>query len=73
MVLKQVYCKVNEDTKAEIEYFISCVVTIPVSEVIVKFWGSVIDKIVRDKVVDVTVKFLFTKLVGPSAWAISDR
>lgn len=54
-----------------------CVVNFPIFEAIAKFWGSVIAKIVRDKMafkefdsfdtVDITVNFLFTKLVGPSA------
>ena len=57
----------------------SCVVTISRSEAIFEFWGSVTDKIVRVKAAvkksdlsdtaDLTVKFLFTKLVGPQAGA----
>ena len=51
-----------------------CVVTFLIFEAIAKFLGSVIVKIARDKVAfkefdssDKNVKFLFTKLVGPSA------
>lgn len=53
----------------------SCVVTISISEAIFEFWGSITDKIVRVKAAvkksdlsdtaDLTVKFLFTKLIGP--------
>lgn len=54
-----------------------CVVTFLIFEAIAKFLGSVIVKIARDKVAfkefdssdtaNINVKFLFTKLVGPSA------
>ena len=73
------YCKLNEDTTAKVKYFISCVVTIPISEASAESWGSVIYTIVRNKLAfkesnsshlaDVN-KFLFIKLVGPLAGAL---
>ena len=64
---------------AKAKYFISCVVTIPISEASAESWGSVIYKIERHKVAfkesdsshlaDVNKKFLFIKLVGPLAGA----
>ena len=61
----------------------SCVITFPVSEAIVESWGSVIDTVVSNKVafkesdtpnmIDITEKFVFIKLVGPSAGATFNR
>ena len=55
----------------------------PVSEAIFESWGSVIDKVINDKVafaesvdvsrIDITEKFVYIKIVGPSAWSISNR
>ena len=80
MVLKQVHHKLNEDTTAEVKYFMSAVVKKPVSKAIVESWGSVIYVVLRNMVVfkeldsshavDVTKKFLFTKPIGPSAEVI---
>lgn len=80
MVLKQVHHKLNEDTTAEVKYFMSAVVKKPVSKAIVESWGSVIYPVLRNMVVfkeldsshavDVTKKFLFTKPIGPSAEVI---
>ena len=56
---------------------VKILITFPGSEAIIESWGSVIDKIVRNKVefkeydsfdiVNVTENFLFIKLVGPLA------
>lgn len=80
MVLKQVHHKLNEDTTAEVKYFMSAVVKKPVSKAIVESWGSVIYAVLRNMVVfkeldsshavDDTKKFLFTKPIGPSAEVI---
>ena len=60
-----------------------CIVTFPTSEAIVESWGSTIDSPIRNKValkesnmvdiVDVTEKFAFIKLVGPSAGSSANR
>ena len=60
----------------------SCMVAFPVSEAVVETWGSVIDKVIADKIAfkesisvetsDITEKFVFIKLVGPSAGATSN-
>ena len=70
IVLNQVYCKLNEDTMAEVKCFMSCVVTIPISDAVVESWGFIIDAIIRNKV---AFKESDTKLVGPLAGAISNR
>ena len=48
--LKQVYWESDADCMTEARYFLSCVVSFPVSEAIVESWGSVIDKVISDKV-----------------------
>ena len=67
---------------AEVKYFLSCVVSFPVSEAIVESWGSVIDKVINDKGVfkesssdtaDIIEKFVFIKVAGPNAGAVSNR
>ena len=68
---------------SEARYLMSWIVTFPVSEAIVESWGSVIDKVINDKVafkesvnqdsVDITEKFVFIKVVGPCAGATSNR
>ena len=80
--LKQVYSKLDSDSMAEVKYFLSCIITFPVSEAIVESWGSVIDKVIADKVAfkestgddaDITEKLVFIKVAGPSAGAASNR
>ena len=83
LFLKNVFSSLDDDTMYEIKYLMSCVVTFPVSEAIVESWGSVIDKVINDKVafaesvdvsrIDITEKFVFIKIVGPSAGSISNR
>ena len=46
MLLKQVYCKSDADCKAR--YFLSYVISFPVSEAIVESWGLVTDKVISD-------------------------
>ena len=71
LFLKKIFSSLDDDTMYEIKYLMSCVVTFPVSEAIVESWGSVIDKVINDKVafaesvdvsrIDITEKFVFTK------------
>ena len=67
---------------AVVKYFLSCIVSFPVSEAIVESWGSVIDKVINDKVAftesssdtaDIIEKFVFTKMAGANAGAVSNR
>ena len=79
LCLKKIFSSLDDDTMYEIKYLMSCVVTFPVSE----SRGSVIDKVINDKVasaesvdvsrIDITEKFVFIKIVGPSAGSISNR
>ena len=80
--LKHVYGKLDPDCMAEVKYFLSGVVSFPVSEAIVESWGSVIDKVINDKVAfkesssdaaDIIEKFVFIKVAGPNAGAVSNR
>ena len=82
-ILKQMYDKLDHKNMAEIKYFLSCIAAFPVSEAIVESWGSVIDKVISDKIAfkesedidiaDITEKFVFIKLEGPSAGASYNR
>ena len=62
--------------------FLSCVVSFPVSEAIVESWGSVIDKVINDKVAfqesssdtaAIIEKFVSIKVSGPNVEAVSNR
>ena len=35
---------------AEVKYFMSCMITFPVSEAVVETWGSVIDSVIANKI-----------------------
>ena len=81
-LLKQIYGKADADSMAEARYFLSCVVCFPVSEAIVESWGSVIDKVISNKVAfkessdesaDITEKVVFIKTAGPTAGAVNNR
>ena len=83
MLLKQVYGKLDDDTKSEVKHLMSCIVTFPISEAIVESWGSTIDSLIQNKVafkemhtvdtIDVTEKIDFNKLGGPSAGSSANR
>ena len=81
-LLKQIYGKADADSMAEARYFLSCVVCFPVSEAIVESWGSVIDKVISNKVAfkessdesaDITEKVVFIIMAGPTAGAVNNR
>ena len=71
--LKLLYSKLDAEDMAEARYFMSCMVAFLVSEDIVETRGSVIDKVIADKIAfkesisvetsDITEKFVFIKLV----------
>ena len=81
--LKLLYSKLDVDNMAEVRYFMSCMITFPVSEAVVETWGSVIDRVIANKIAfkesesvettDTPEKVVFIKLIGPPAGASSNR
>ena len=81
--LKLLYNRLDVDSMAEVKYFMSCMITFPVSEAVVETWGSVIDSVIANKIAfkesesvetaDTTEKVVFIKLTGPTAGASSNR
>ena len=49
-LLKDVYSKLHQDIISEVKYFISTVVAFPVSEVIVKSLGTIIENVISNTI-----------------------
>ena len=48
--LKLLYSRLDVDSMAEVKYFMSCMITFPVSEAVVGTLGSVIDSVIANKI-----------------------